>query len=106
MPSIPEDELRRQIRDHRIFCFGILANRNDGTYTQEQFNTEIKKQDDKLVRSIRQYAAKARLDERKRVALDNYQGQTFSDATNYKYKFDKFVDNNERRIKQLKKGQK
>lgn len=44
----------------------------------------------------------ARIDERKHVALDNYKGQTFSEATNYKAKFDKFIENNEKRIKQLK----
>jgi len=45
--------------------------------------------------------AEARLDERKQVALDNYRGQTFSESTDWKGKFDKFVENNERRIANL-----
>lgn len=47
----------------------------------------------------------ARYDERKAVALDNYHGHTFSDATDYKGKFDKFIDNNEKRIADLKSQQ-
>lgn len=43
----------------------------------------------------------ARLEERKAVALDNYRGQTFSESTNYRGKFDKFIRNNERRIAEL-----
>jgi hypothetical protein len=43
----------------------------------------------------------ARYSERKRVALDNYQGQTFSDSTNWHGKFEKFIENNERRLRQL-----
>lgn len=48
--------------------------------------------------------AEARLDERKQVALDNYRGQTFSEDTNYQGKFEKFVDNNEKRIAHLTQG--
>ena len=44
----------------------------------------------------------ARIAERKEVALDNYQGQTFWDNTNYEGKFNKFIRNNEARITQLK----
>lgn len=43
----------------------------------------------------------ARLDERRQVALDNYRGQTFSDSTNWRGKYEKFIENNERRIAQL-----
>jgi len=44
----------------------------------------------------------ARLDELNAVALDNYRGQTFSDSTNWKGKLQKFIDNNERRLRHLK----
>lgn len=64
-----------------------------------------KKALDKLKSRDQQIALAARLDERKQVALDNYHGHTFSDATNYKGKFDKFIENNERRIKTLKQAQ-
>lgn len=50
---------------------------------------------------IQQEIAKARRSERLEVALDNYRGQTFSESTDYKSKFDKFVRNNEIRIEQL-----
>ena len=44
---------------------------------------------------------RARIDERKNVALDNYNGHTFSDSTNYRGKFDKFTENNEKAIVHL-----
>ena len=50
--------------------------------------------------------AQARLAERQNVALDNYYGHTFSDSTNWKGKFDKFINNNEARIAALKDGAK
>lgn len=43
----------------------------------------------------------AKIRERKEIALDNYQGQTFSESTNWEGKFQKFIDNNEKRLKQL-----
>ena len=43
----------------------------------------------------------ARISERNEIALDNYRGQTFSDSTNWKGKFEKFIENNERRLAQL-----
>ena len=49
---------------------------------------------------------RGRIDERKAVALDNYQGQTFSDSTNWEGKFRKFIDNNERRLRQLSQSEK
>lgn len=42
-----------------------------------------------------------RIDERNEVALDNYRGHTFWESTNYKGKFEKFMQNNERRIEAL-----
>lgn len=43
----------------------------------------------------------ARIHERKQVALDNYIGQTFSGATNWEGKFQKFIDNNDKRLANL-----
>ena len=43
-----------------------------------------------------------RISERNEVALDNYRGHTFSDSTNWEAKFAKFIDNNEKRLAQLK----
>lgn len=54
-----------------------------------------------LDQMVAKEVAAARLDERKQIALDNYHGHTFSDSTNWKGKFEKFIDNNERRIAQL-----
>lgn len=51
-----------------------------------------------LINRFAQVERAARLSERKEIALDNYQGQTFSDSTNWHGKFDKFVENNEKRI--------
>lgn len=59
----------------------------------------------KLTTFMYQQMLEARIDERKQVALDNYHGQTFSDSTNYKDKFDKFIENNERRLETLKQQQ-
>lgn len=47
------------------------------------------------------HTAEARITELKELALDHYQGKTFSDSTDYKAKFEKFVRNNERRIREL-----
>lgn len=41
------------------------------------------------------------LDERREIALDNYHGHTFSDSTDYRGKFAKFIENNERCIAKL-----
>ena len=54
------------------------------------------------LQSISHLITKARIDERNEVALDNYRGHTFSDSTNYEAKFAKFIDNNEKRLSQLK----
>lgn len=44
---------------------------------------------------------KAKLEERNSIALDNYRGHTFSESTDWKGKYQKFIDNNERRLKAL-----
>jgi hypothetical protein len=54
-----------------------------------------------FAKALHEAEVSARIDERKRIALDNYHGHTFSDSTNYKGKFDKFVEGNERRISTL-----
>lgn len=92
MPSIPEDELLVKILGIKPSAGGFFQD-----YLDQDDEDEIKK-------AIRQYAAEEKLAERKKIALDNYHGHTFSDATNYKHKFDKFIEGNERRIKQLKEG--
>lgn len=56
-------------------------------------------------KAINNELLRARISERKEVALNNYRGKTFSDSTNYKAKFDKFVTNNEKRIAKLKQSQ-
>jgi hypothetical protein len=54
-----------------------------------------------LLTLIHDRELRARLDERNSVALDNYRGHTFSDSTDWKGKYDKFIKNNERRLKAL-----
>lgn len=54
---------------------------------------------------IQRYTDAARLAERNMIALDNYRGHTFSDSTDWKAKYQKFIDTNERRIAQLKARQ-
>ena len=50
---------------------------------------------------IRLLMIDARIKELKEAARDHYHGHTFSDLTDYKGKFQKFIDNNEYRIKYL-----
>ena len=68
----------------------VLANRGAKKLLRDWINQQLEAK-----------TAEARLNERKQVALDNYHGHTFSEATNYKGKFDKFIENNERRIAHL-----
>ncbi len=51
------------------------------------------------------YALEARLDERNKIALDNYRGKTVSESTNWQAEFGYFINNNERRIAELKAQQ-
>jgi len=53
------------------------------------------------VEALRAHEKTIRLNERIEVALDNYRGHTFSDSTDYKGKFEKFTENNEKRLAQL-----
>ena len=50
-------------------------------------------------------ALEARINERNKIALDNYRGKTFSESTNWQAKFGYFVEGNERRIAELKAQQ-
>ena len=75
------------------------------TKSYEEMSKDLQHKIDEMVRLvspfITQHTEAARFDERKRVALDNYHGHTFSDSTNWRGKFEKFIQNNERRISQL-----
>lgn len=54
-----------------------------------------------VVRHTKEAERRARIDERNSVALDNYRGHTFSATTDWKGKFQKFIDNNEKRLADL-----
>lgn len=56
---------------------------------------------EEFMQLIDRHITEARITELKELALDHYQGKTFSDSTDYKAKFEKFVRNNERRIREL-----
>lgn len=64
-------------------------------------NTEIDKDITEATQTLKELIVEARLNERKDIALDNYYGHTFSNSTDWKAKFDKFIRNNEFRIKEL-----
>lgn len=79
---------------------------NLGEHMAAKFNAPTKEElKSALTALILEKQQEARLVERKEIALDNYQGQTFSDSTNWEGKFQKFIDNNEKRIKSLKAQQ-
>lgn len=61
--------------------------------------------EDELMALISQQRTEAAIHERNEVALDNYRGHTFSDSTDWRGKFDKFIKNNEKRLKQLQSSQ-
>lgn len=72
--------------------------------TQEQSNRlslQLAKDRDEAEQRINDLILRGKIEERREVALDSYRGQTFSDSTNYKGKFEKFIRNNERRIAAL-----
>lgn len=50
-------------------------------------------------------ALEARINERNKIALDNYRGKTVSESTNWQAKFEYFVDSNEKHITELKAKQ-
>jgi hypothetical protein len=52
---------------------------------------------------LKRIMAAERLDERKMLALDTYDGHTFSDATDWKYQYERYETLNERRIDELEK---
>lgn len=92
MNNTTTTDLRQQLHDFAV------------SYRVESRESRSDDLDDmmKLIGAATQRAAvMARIDERKQVALDNYRGQTFSDSTNWRGKFDKFINNNEGRIVQL-----
>lgn len=107
MTATHDDELAKLFENeiYRMFHFTMpfVINPSDNDYSErceryiELWNAVIKEAE------ARELAA--RKDERKIVALDNYHGHTFSDATDYKGKFDKFIENNERRLATLKSQQ-
>ncbi len=71
-------------------------------YNQMYGNQEdVDKAKAQIQKRLAEVEISARLDERKEVALDNYRGHTFSDGTNWRGKFDKFILNNDKRIAQL-----
>lgn len=56
---------------------------------------------DKAKQRLKRLVLEGRIRERKQIALDNYHGHTFSDSTNWQGKFQKFIDNNEKRLAAL-----
>lgn len=96
-------ELRTSIDP--IKAFNLFVKRNCPADVQAHFADSDDNEAEFVRRIIRSHTAQAvlsaRLEERKAVALDNYRGQTFSESTNYRGKFDKFIRNNERRIAEL-----
>ena len=75
-------------RDNTEFC--INCGHEIGSYPKE----------------IEALLLESRIDEHQALALDHYVGHTFSENTDYKDKFEKFVENNERMIKKLSALQK
>lgn len=54
-----------------------------------------------LTALLTEAVTRGKLQAHKEFALDNYHGHTFSDSTDWQAKYDKFIQNNERRIKEL-----
>ena len=79
----------------------VVANDKIDEEKADTMTLIIKHRRDTFKAKLHQLLIKERIKTRKEVALDNYQGQTFSDSTNYKAKFDKLIRNNELVIKRL-----
>lgn len=58
-----------------------------------------------ITQEAERHADQRELSVRKNLALDHYRGKTFSDSTNYRAKFDRFINSNESRIVELKAKQ-
>ena len=79
----------------------ILADFYDGDIRQ----SDMGKAKQAITADRKRVALEARINERNKIALDNYRGKTFSESTNWQAKFGYFVEGNERRIAELKAQQ-
>ena len=60
---------------------------------------------DLITADRKRVALEARINERNKIALDNYRGKTASESTNWQGEFEYFMEGNEERIAELKAQQ-
>lgn len=84
------EELQRDI--YKFLSSLKIHNRDlDVCFDDAVANTNLKQL---ITRYGNSRELEGRIDERKRVALDNYEGKTFAPNTDWSAKYDKFVKNN------------
>ena len=84
-------DLRSRLKNLSIFKLGFGFD----TYELIEF----------ILADRKKHELQARIAELNKIALDNYRGKTVSELTNWQAKFEYFMDNNERRIAELKAQQ-
>ena len=99
-PTEQDKELREQL--DRLITENQGVDGSIDISDQEAMRDEIL---ELITADRKRVSLEARINERNKIALDNYRGETFSESTNWQAKFEYFMDSNERRIAELKAQQ-